>query len=475
MIEVGRAREAWPGWRDRTVRDRLRVLKAARHRIAASAGAIAELVPRASRAETLSAELLPLADSVRFLERNAPKLLRPVRHGFRGRPAWLVGSRLEVRREPIGVVLVLGPGNYPLMLPGVQSFQALAAGNAVLWKPGTGGGPAASRIAKILTEVGLPDGVLAVLPEDPEAGLGAIRAGVDKVALTGSTETGKAVLERLAPTVTPAVMELAGCDPVFVRSDADLGLVARALRFGLTFNGSATCVAPRRVYVADRLAAGLEERLGRLLAGEPPVPVGARSAERMTAAIERALARGARLVTGGAPVEGSALPTVIAAARPEIGLGEDDLFAPLIAIYPVRDDDHALEWAARSRYALGASVFGKEPGALRLASRVRAGTVTVNDVIVPTADPRAPFGGRGASGFGVTRGAEGLLEWTVPKAVLVRRGRSRRHLDPLGGGEDRMFEAWIRAAHGGSWSVRGAGWAELIRAGRSVTRARRGS
>ena len=208
--------------------------------------------------------------------------------------------------------------------------------------------------------------------------------------------------------------------------------------------------------------------------GEPAVKVDPRSARRMADVVDAALAGGARVPCGGAPPESDeAFPTVIAGAGPDLPFGNEDLFAPVAVLYAVRDDDQALEWAARSRYALGASVFGRSAGARSLASRVRAGAVTINDLIVPTADPRVPFGGRGASGFGVTRGAAGLLEWTVPKAVLERRGRARPHLDGLHGGEDEMFEAWIRAVHGGTWSARRAGWAALVRAGRSVARAKR--
>src|SRR5581483_6232963 len=136
---------------------------------------------------------------------------------------------------------------------------------------------------------------------------------------------------------------------------------------------------------------------------------------------------------------------------------------PLVALVPIRDDDEALAVAAHCPYALGATVFGAEPGASALAGRVHAGVVVVNDVIAPTADPRLPFGGRGRSGFGVTRGAEGLLEMTALKAVCVRRGKWHPHLEPEQPGDTTLFLAYLRAAHGGRLRDRIAGWWSLLR------------
>jgi acyl-CoA reductase-like NAD-dependent aldehyde dehydrogenase len=123
-------------------------------------------------------------------------------------------------------------------------------------------------------------------------------------------------------------------------------------------------------------------------------------------------------------------PVLVADTTPELALLRADIFAPVLALVPVRDCEEALRFDERCPYALGASVFGPEEPARRLAARIRAGTVTINDLIVPTADSRLPFGGRGESGYGVTRGAEGLLELTAIKTVSIRRGRRRPHYEP---------------------------------------------
>jgi acyl-CoA reductase-like NAD-dependent aldehyde dehydrogenase len=154
------------------------------------------------------------------------------------------------------------------------------------------------------------------------------------------------------------------------------------------------------------------------------------------------------------------LPLVLAGVPRGSALWREDVFSPVLSVAAVADDEEALAWAGESAYALGASVFGRDEAAARsLAGRIRAGGVVVNDLIVPTADPRLPFGGRGRSGFGTTRGAEGLLEMTTLKVVQWNRAHWRPHLDPAAMGDADLFAAFLELLHG-----RGRGrWAALRR------------
>jgi acyl-CoA reductase-like NAD-dependent aldehyde dehydrogenase len=181
---------------------------------------------------------------------------------------------------------------------------------------------------------------------------------------------------------------------------------------------------------------------------------------------------GARLICGDDPRETLTTPLVLADVRPHSAIVRSDVFAPVLSLIRVQDEEEALELDALCPYALGASVFGETRAARTFAGRIRAGSVVVNDLIVPTADPRLPFGGRGESGFGVTRGPEGLLEMTTPKSIVVRYGSRRPHLDRSVGGEANLFRAWVKAAHADTWRQRIGGWVELIRAGRALARAR---
>ncbi|SOE00536.1 aldehyde dehydrogenase family protein [Caenispirillum bisanense] len=457
VAEVARrlavARGAQATWAVEPVKARLRVVRRLRRLIAREAEDLAALVHTyAGRApaETLAAEILPLVAACRFLEGEAEALLAPRRLGAEGRPRWLAGVTAEVRRDALGVVLVIAPGNYPLMLPGIQMIQALAAGNAVAVKPPPQGSVALLRLAALLDKAGLPDGLVQVLGEGVAEAEAAIAAGVDKVVLTGSVETGRAVLRRLAEAVVPATMELSGSDAVIVLPGADLDLVARSVAYGLRLNAGATCIAPRRIVVPRDQAAELEARLLARLAEVPPAAVPLRVRRQAATLVRAAVEQGARLATPPFdPAEGAMAPVLVADAHPSMELLQSDVFAPVTTLVAVADAEAALRVAHEGPYGLGASVFGPRKAAEAVAARLRVGSVTVNDLIVPTADPRLPFGGRGWSGFGATRGPEGLLEMTRPKAISVRRGRFRPHLRPPRDGDARLFALYLRLAHGG--------------------------
>ncbi len=422
---------------------RLRVVRVLRHLIAENADALAAAAAAVSDrplAEKLVSEVLPLADACRWLERNATRVLAPRRCGSRGRPLWMTGVSFEVQRQPFGTVLVIGPGNYPLFLPAVHSLHALVAGNAVRLKPAPGTRAVALAFARLAIEAGLDPALLTILPESIEAARDAISAGVDKVIFTGSSENGRAVLALLAESNTPSIMELSGEDAVIVLADADLDLVVRALRFGTRLNGGETCIAPRRVIAIETIADALAERLGSARA--PRAGLGA-------------------LAETSSSVGAAALPTKNGASR-----ADDDSSArarattrearalpepPLIRIERVADDQHALTLINTADFALGASIFSRDIAKARaLAAQIKTGFVLINDLIVPTADPRMPFGGVRASGFGATRGDEGLLEMTHPHVVAIRRGRFHPHFDEPAPDAARLFTAYIRAAHGRS-------------------------
>ncbi len=396
----GETRRAQERWARTPLRERLHVVRELRYRIAENADALSRMVASAGDrppAEKLVSEILPLADACRWLERGAARVLAPRFCGKRGRPFWMRGVSFEVLRQPFGIVLVIGPGNYPLFLPAVHTLHALVAGNAVLLKPAPGTREVMLAFARLAINAGLDPALLTVLPDTVEAARMAISGGVDKVIFTGSSENGRDVLMRLAATNTPSVMELSGEDAVIVLADADLDLVARALRFGTNLNSGNTCIAPRRLIVVASAAGELAKRLNET---------------RQT---------------------------------PEEGAGHGSF----PAIESVPDDLAAIDLINAAEFGLGASVFSRDVAKAReLATRIRTGFVVINDLIVPTADPRMPFGGLRASGFGSTRGDEGLLEMTFPHVIAVRAGRFHPHFDEPGEGDASLFAAYIRAAHG---------------------------
>ncbi len=453
---------------------RLGRIRELRRLIAENAASLAQASASARNrpaVESLLAEVLPLAEACRFLEREAGRILRPRRFGRRGLPLWLAGVRSEIHRDPFGVVLIIGPGNYPLLLPGVQLIQALVAGNAVLLKPGVGGMAAAQSLCELIVRAGFDPELVAVLPES--AARLAIEAHPDKVIFTGSAATGEIILGQLAEEIIPATMELSGCDAVIVRDDADMDLVLRALVFGLTLNNGATCMAPKRLFISAAKATELEGRLvhalqsgGRMFSASPSA--------NLRPLVKDALAHGAHLIAGEIRVDGTArLPLVLGGVSPSAKLLHADVFSTVLALVTVADDHEAVLRANDGPYALGASIFSRDESAAgALAARIQAGSVCINDLIVPTADARLPFGGRGRSGFGSTRGAEGLLELTTPKVVSISRGKFRPAFDPPQPGDEQMFQSYLKLTHGRGWENR---WRALVSLVRTIARRKKSS
>lgn len=453
------ARAAQAGWAATPLSNRLKILRRFRALASEQALELAELSSsRRARPldEVLTAELVPLLEAVRFLEDRAASILATQRLGHRGRPIWLRGVSSEVRRAPFGVVLVIGPSNYPLFLSAVQALQALAAGNSVIVKPGSGGLPVMRQVVGLLHHAGLDHRLVHVLPEDSASAAAAIDSGVDKVVLTGSAETGRKVLGQLAGHLIPSVMELSGCDAVVVRSDADLDLAVRALRFGTMLNHGATCIAPRRVFVHRSIATELEGRLAQAFAADASTRGAAPLKAEWAAIIREALAGGAHLVSGALLDDDRCMPPlVLAGAKPRMRLLQEDIFAPILSLATVADDHEAIEHIRRCPYALGATIFSRDEAAARsLAGRIEAGVVVINDMIVPTADPRLPFAGRHRSGFGATRGTDGLIQMTTPKVVALRRGSWLPHLEASHPDDAGLFQDYLLAVHALEWRAR---------------------
>jgi len=451
------------------MRQRLNILKNARHRMAAMpekfSAAISPALQRTS-ADTLVTELLPLLDACRFLERNAATILQTRYLGDDDRPLWLRGVVAEVQRDALGHVLVIGPSNFPLFLPGVQVLQALAAGNRVTWKPGTGGVPVAELVATALGEAGLPSGLLNVTADTIGATYVALAEHPDKVIFTGSADAGKDILFKLAETATPAVMELSGVDAVILLPSADLHRAAKAIAFGLRLNGAAVCMSPRRLLATGDTMSAFLPMLERELATVPPIKLAGQTAADLRQLLDQAITTGATLRGTYDPSQQH--PLLISSALPTMAITHTDLLAPVLSLITVSTVPKFADVYAECPSALTVSIFGNEPDARSLARKLRAGSILINDLIVPTADPRVPFGGRGASGYGTTRGAEGLLEMTAPKTVLVRHGKSIRHWLPTGTAHEPLFEGMIRSSHGRTWIERLKGVRQLITASRGL-------
>ena len=299
ILTRGRAEQR--AWRCVTLAERLTKVATWRGRLAARADRFAALAAGDGHPipEVLVSELLPLLEACRFLEKRATAILAGRRVGRLGAPLWMGNISSAVVREPYGVVGVVSPGNYPLFLGAVQVLQAVVAGNAVLWKPAPGCAEVAHALVAEMALAGFPEALVQVLGESDAWGRALSASPLDKLIFTGSHATGAKVLGALSRNAVPSVMELSGCDAVFVRKDADLERVTRALHFGLQFNESRTCIAPRRVYVASALKRPFLEQMSAALARQKTGFASEADTARLRPLFEAASRRGARFLCGG--------------------------------------------------------------------------------------------------------------------------------------------------------------------------------
>lgn len=472
--EVLAARAAQACWSPLSIHDRLRPVRTIRHLLVARAEALIEAVAAdigRPAAEVLGSELLPAAAALQFLERRAARVLSPRRIGWRMRPLWLMGCRDAVHRRPWGVVGVMGTWNYPVFLNAGPIAQALVAGNAVLWKPSENAPRTADALHSLFLEAGFPAGLLHKLPATREAGPRLAEAAIDYMLFTGSDAVGRKLAAKLGDRLIPSTLELSGCDAMFVLADADVELAAKAAWFGLTLNRGQTCIAVRRVFVERSKLAAFEESLRKLKPNERPMTlVTAGQVNQAQRLIAEAVSRGARPLQFPTPTAVDISPTFLLDAPADAALCREACFAPVAAVIPFDRLDDAIMQSNACAFGLGASIFTADAKAAeQLAAQIPAVSVSINDVLAPTAHPATPFGGRGLSGWGVTQGAEGLLGMTVAQVVCVRRGRFRPHFDEAVAADvatDEILRGLLRWTHARDWREKFRGLAQMVRGGR---------
>ncbi|GAA3008248.1 aldehyde dehydrogenase family protein [Actinokineospora diospyrosa] len=424
---VARARAAAGWWAELGPAgraDRLNQWKVALTRRSAELAAVVQAETGKPRADAML-EIILAIDHTAWAARNAARVLRRKRRS----PGLLMANQAAtVEYLPLGVIGVVGPWNYPVFTPMGSIAYALAAGNAVVFKP-----------SEYTPGVGqwLVDSFASVVPEQPvfqlvtgfgETGAALCRSGVDKIAFTGSPGTGKKIMATCAETLTPVLIEAGGKDALLVDADADIAAAADAAVWGGISNAGQTCVGVERVYVHTRV---YDEFVAAVVAKARAVEVGSQigpitmpaQVDIIRGHIADALARGGRALVGG---EGSGRfvePTVLVDVPEDSLAVREETFGPTLTITKVESMDEAIAKANDTRYGLGGTVFSRSNGTA-LARRLRSGMVSVNSVISFAGIPSLPFGGVGDSGFGRIHGPEGLREFARPQAVTRQRFRA---------------------------------------------------
>lgn len=429
---VERARAAARWWRNQGPRGRREWLLEYKRAISSRAQELASLISAETGKpdEDATLEVLLAVSHLEWAAKNADKVLRrrPVSAGL-----LMANQAAYVEYQPYGVVGAIGPWNYPVFTPMGTLSYAMAAGNAVVFKPSELTPGVGVWLAEVWNSLGASHPLIQTITGDGSTGAALCKAGVDKLAFTGSAATGRKVMAACAETLTPVVIEGGGKDALLVDADADLDAAADQAVFGAMGNAGQTCAGVERIYVhkdvRDAFVQKFTTRVRALTPGNTisssygPMTLPAQ-VDVIRRHVKDAITRGGTAVLGGEESVGEKIvePVVLVDVPEDSSAVTEETFGPTVVINPVADLEEAVEKANASSYGLGGSIFtGDRKRGLALAEKLDVGMVSVNSFLAFAGIPALPFGGSGDSGFGRIHGADGLREFARPKAITAQK------------------------------------------------------
>ncbi|MET7400338.1 NAD-dependent succinate-semialdehyde dehydrogenase [Dactylosporangium sp. NPDC005572] len=422
---VDAAADALPAWSATSPRERAEILRECFAVMMRNRDTLAGLM-RAENGKTLAdalGEVDYAAEFFRWFSEEAVRIGGDLRLAPSG------ANRILVQQQPVGVSLLITPWNFPAAMATRKLAPALAAGCTTVLKPSELTPLTAYLVAELMTEAGVPPGVVNVITstENPVVVAGMLHdPRVRKLSFTGSTAVGRLLLAQAADQIVSCSMELGGNAPFIVLPDADVEQAVDGLMVAKMRNGGQACTAANRVYahaaVRDRVVAELSRRMGELVVGTTCAPViTAAARDRIVSLVGGAVRGGASVVTGGRSADRPGWyvePTVVDATPPGSEMMRTEIFGPVAAVAAFTDVDEVVAAANATPYGLAAYVYtGDLRAGLALADRIEAGMVAVNRGLV--SDPAAPFGGVKQSGLGREGGRHGIEEFLETKYVAV--------------------------------------------------------
>lgn len=442
-----RARDAQQIWAAKSYAERRQHMHLMRDYIVANADHLARIVSQSSgktRLDALTTEVLPCVLSCSWYGKHAEKVLKPERREASS-IIW-IGKRSVIQHEPLGVVGIISPWNYPLSIPFGEVIMGLMAGNAILLKVAAATPLVGKAIEDIVAAGNLPDGLFHhLVGAGGEMSTAMFENGIDKIFFTGSVPAGKQLMAQAATTLTPLSLELGGKDPMVVLEDADLERAANGAAWAGYQNAGQSCGGVERVYVHESVYAEFVDLLAKktraLRHGVPDdactVDVGSMTTAKQRQTVERqvndAVAHGAKIIAQSHRVgtgDGEFFPaTLMTDITHDMILMRDETFGPVIPVMPFKNEDEAVALANDCSMALSASVWSRDlKRAKRLATRITSGVVAINDHLFTHGMANVPWGGPKESGIGRTHGPEGLMEMTKPKVVNWDWLHARRNI-----------------------------------------------
>jgi succinate-semialdehyde dehydrogenase/glutarate-semialdehyde dehydrogenase len=425
-----------PFWAQLPLADRARYMRRAAQAIIDQLDELTELLSREQgkpRNESLTMELLPTIDSLRWLAEAGPGILEDERVSL---PIFLKQKRARFTYEPLGVVAVIAPWNYPWSIPFGETAIALMAGNGVVLKPASLTPLIGQRIQEVFERAGLPEGLVRTVHGGGAVGQALVESSAAKIFFTGSVEVGRRVGEECARRMKGSVLELGGKDPTIVCADANLPNAISGCLWGGFANAGQTCSGIERVYVlrdvADRFVEGVVEGAERLRVGDPldwgtevgPM-VSQEQLELVRELVDDAVAAGATLHCGGAEPP-FFRPAVLTGLTHDMRLMREEIFGPVIPIVTVDSEDEAIALANDSEFGLGASVWTRNRAkGERIARRLQSGMVWINDHMFSHGACSCSWGGVKQSGLGRSHSKFGLYECANIKLLTWEPSRTR--------------------------------------------------
>ncbi len=417
-----------PFWTQLTLSDRARYMLRAAQVLIDEADEIRDLIVREQgkpRNEAFAMEILPTIDALHWIAGDGRRILADEKIAMP--QLFLKTKRSAFTYEPLGVIGVIAPWNYPWSIPFGEVALALMAGNGVVLKPASLTPLIGERIGRVFERAGIPEGLVRVI-HGPGTGAALVDSSVAKIFFTGSVQTGRGVGEACARQLKGSVLELGGKDPMIVLGDANLDHAVAGALWGGFANAGQTCSGIERVYVmrevAERFISGVVRGAGALRVGDPldwtteigPM-ISAEQHRLVAELVEDAVAAGAKLECGGPVAAPQGLsgdffsPAVLTGVRPEMRIMREEIFGPVLPIVVVDSEDEALALANDSEFGLGASVWTSDRSkGERIARELEAGMVWINDHMFSHGACQLPWGGVKQSGLGRTHSKFGLYE-----------------------------------------------------------------
>jgi len=452
QVAVSRAHAAQAAWAEMSVGKRVGILRDFQRLLHERKTEVARLITREAGkpyVEALLTEVMVVLDAARYVIENAHPFLRdePLPHGGIA----MKTKRGVLVREPRGVIGIIAPWNYPFSIPATETLAALATGNAVVLKPSEFTSLVALELESLLHAAGVPKLIFQVLVGDGATGAALMGSAIDKLVFTGSVTTGKRIAQAAAGRLLPVLLELGGKDPMIVLEDADLDVASSGAVWGAFVNAGQACLSVERCYVArgiyEEFLKACVAKVAKLRVGNgihETTDVGPMIHERQLQIVEEqvedARRRGARVLAGGRRMTELGAnfyaPTVVADVTSEMELMQEETFGPVLAVAAFSGDEEAVALANDSEFGLAASVWTRDSArGERIARRLVAGTVMVNDVIACFGIREAPHGGVKGSGIGRAHGRFGMEEMVRVKYLDVERAAGIKRVWWYGYGE----------------------------------------